>query len=85
MGLANKFPNDIVESKDFYIFMGFYEHSLKIKNYVSALPRIFASYFANGLTVHWTQFRASVTSSHAQLIPQKSKWMFPTICCLVLQ
>jgi hypothetical protein len=36
-----------------------------------ALPRILASYFVNGLTVHWTQFRASVITSHAQLIPQK--------------
>ena len=54
MALAKKFPTDIIESRDFYNFTGYYEHSLKIKkkSMFLALPRILASYFANGLTVH---------------------------------
>jgi len=83
MALAKKFPNDIIESRYFYIFVDFYEHS--VKKSVSSIIHNFGQLFGK-----WTQSALDTIPSQfnhipRKLMPQKSKRMFPTTCCLILQ
>jgi len=67
MALAKKFPTDIIESRDFYNFTGYYEHSLKIKKkkYVSSTTQNFGQLFCK-----WTHSALNTIPSQCNHIPR---------------